>query len=306
MSDSRRDDWRTPDGADVQAPTHVLAHLSDTHLTAAGVRYNGVLDADASLARAVGVLREAQGHGRRLDAVVLSGDLTDTGDPDAYRRLHRAISGLVNRDGSVPAVVYATGNHDVRAEFHRSLLGREGVDGPILQVHDCDGLRVLALDSTVPRRGDGELHPDHLAELRAELARPAPSGTVLVLHHAPLPPPSPLLSYFALHRHSRRALAETIAGSDVRLILAGHHHLPQSGLLGGIPVAVAGSVTIRTDPLAAPGHERTFASGAINLVEFYPDGATVSVVPVDGAREVFDLDAGACARIIDAVTAADT
>ncbi len=298
MSDARRDDWRTPDGAAVEVPTHVVAHLSDTHLTPRGVRYNGVLDADAALARAVAVLREAQGQGRRLDAVVLSGDLTDTGDPDAYGRLQRAISGLVNSDGSAPVVVYATGNHDVRAEFHRSLLGRDDTDAPILQVHDCNGLRIVALDSTVPRRGDGELSPQHLAELRAELASPAPAGSVVVLHHAPLPPPSPLLSFYALHRESRRALADAIAGTDVRLILAGHHHLPQSGTLAGVPVAVAGSATIRTDPLAPPGHERTFASGALDLVELYPEGAVVSVIPVDGADVVFDLDGDACARII--------
>jgi hypothetical protein len=105
---------------------------------------------------------------------------------------------------------------------------------------------------------------------------------VLVLHHAPLPPPSPLLSYFALETSSRVALLEAIRGTDVRLILAGHHHLPQSGMLGPIPVAVAGSTAIRTDPLAEAGHERTWAGGAVNLVEVYPDTITVSVIPVDG------------------------
>ena len=41
--------------------SHVIAHLSDTHLTSAGVRYNGVLDADAAL-RPGG--RRAAGRGR--------------------------------------------------------------------------------------------------------------------------------------------------------------------------------------------------------------------------------------------------
>ena len=55
--DGRFDDWLTPDGTWPERPTHVLAHLSDTHLTSAGVRYNKVLDADAALERAVAVLR---------------------------------------------------------------------------------------------------------------------------------------------------------------------------------------------------------------------------------------------------------
>ena len=120
------------------------------------------------------------------------------------------------------------------------------------------------------------------------------------LHHAPLPPPSPLLSYFALEAASRIALRDAIAGTDVRLVLAGHHHLSQSGMLGAIPVAVAGSTAIRTDPLAPNGHERTWASGSFNLVQVYPDTITVSVIPVDGAAPVFDLDAAGCQAVIDA------
>ena len=210
-------------------PTHVIAHLSDTHLTSAGVRYNGVLDSDAALHRAVAVLRDAVGAGRRLDAVVLSGDLTDSGDPDAYHRLAAAVASI----GVGPVPIYATGNHDVRREFHRQLLQRNDTAEPIRQVHQLDGLRIIVLDSTIPRAGHGRLTADHLAELeRGTVAIPAPAGTIVVLHHAPLPPPSPLLSYFALERASRTALAAAVAGSDVRLILAGHHHIAQSAMLG--------------------------------------------------------------------------
>jgi 3',5'-cyclic AMP phosphodiesterase CpdA len=295
--DPRYDDWRTPDDAEPERAGHVIAHLSDTHLTSAGVRYNGVLDADAALGRAVAVLAAAVAGGRRIDAVVLSGDLTDTGDPAAYARLAAAVGSIGGSPAPIP--IYATGNHDVRTEFHHNLLGRDAA-GPVLQVHDVNGLRVIVLDSTIPGAGHGRLTAAHLAELRAELAGPAPAGSIVVLHHAPLPPPSPLLSYFALEASSRTALAAAVRGSDVRLILAGHHHLAQSAMLGTVPVAVAGSTAIRTDPLAPAGHERTFAGGAVNLVEVYPDTITISVIPIDGAAEVFDLDADGCRAIIQA------
>jgi len=45
-----------------------------------------------------------------------SGDLTDTGDPDAYRRLAAAAASL-SAGGRGPVPVFATGNHDVRTEF---------------------------------------------------------------------------------------------------------------------------------------------------------------------------------------------
>jgi hypothetical protein len=108
------------------------------------------------------------------------------------------------------------------------------------------------------------------------------------------------LSYFALETASRRALSAAIEGTDVRMILAGHHHLARSAMLGTVPVAVAGSTTIRTDPLAPAGHERTLASGSFNLIEVYPDTIVSSVIPVDGADGVFDLDSSGCRSIIQA------
>ncbi len=304
MLDERRDGWLTPGRAPAERPTHVIAHLSDTHLTAPGVAYNGVLDADAALDRTVAVLRTAIGEGRRLDAVVVSGDLTDSGDPSAYRRLAASLATLTEPESAAtdasPVAVYATGNHDVRAEFHRQLLGRNDTDDPVLQVIEVGGLRLLVLDSTIPGAGHGRLEPTHLAELRRVLATPATAGSILVLHHAPVPPPSPLLSYFALDPASRMGLRDAIVGTDVRIVLAGHHHLAQSAMLGGVPVAVAGSTAIRTDPLAPAGHERTWASGGFNLVEVYPDTVVVSVVPVDGAANVFDLDEAGYAAVINA------
>ena len=311
-ADNRYAGWQTPDGSDPDRPTHVIAHMSDTHLTSVGVRYNGVIDSDAALGRAVAVLRDAVASGRHLDAVVLSGDLTDTGDPDAYRRLAAAVESIApgntatgNTDPgdwapgrTAPVPIFATGNHDVRTEFNRQLLGHNDSTDPILQVHDVHGLRVIVLDSTIPGAGHGRLTVHHLAALERELAAPAPAGTVIVLHHAPIPPPSPLLSYFALEAASKRALADAINGTDARLILAGHHHIAQSAMLGGIPVAVAGSTAIRTDPLAPDGHDRTWTGGTFNLVEIYPDTITVSVIPVDGAPQVFDLDATGCQAII--------
>ena len=284
----------TPDGFPAEVPTHRLAHVSDTHLTSRDVLYNNRIDADAALDRAAAVLRRARTDGRGLDALVVTGDLTDTGDPGAYSRVAAAVDGLA------PQIIWVNGNHDVRTVFHAALLGVDD-PGPLVRVHDVAGLRVIALDSTVPGAGHGVLTAAHLADLAEILATPARQGTVIALHHAPVPPPSPLLTYFALERSSRSALADIVAGTDVRLILAGHHHLAQSSSLAGIPVAVAGSTAIRTDPLAAPGHERTFASGSFQLVDLYPTGgAVVSVIPVDGADQVFDLDETGCAEVIAA------
>ena len=284
----------TPDGLPAEVPDLVLAHLSDTHLTSTGVLYNGVIDPQAALDAVAAALRRADTQGRRPDVLVVSGDLTDSGDPDAYRRLRATLDPLA------PAVIYATGNHDVRTTFHAEVLDRPGETEPVLQVHELAGVRIAVLDSTVVGRGHGVLAADHLAELSQVLATPYPGGTVVVLHHAPIPLATPLQTFFALDRRSRTALAQVLRGTDTRIVLAGHQHLAGFGLLAGIPVSVATSTAIRTDPLAPPGHERTYGSAGFSLVRFYPDAVTVSVVPVDGAPEIFDLDPAGCAAVIAA------
>lgn len=284
----------TPDGLPPEIPDLVIAHLSDTHLTSAGVLYNGVIDPQAALDRVAAALRRAAREGRRPDVLVVSGDLTDSGDPDAYRRLTATLDALA------PAVVYATGNHDLRTVFHDCVLDRQGETGPLLQVHRLAGVRVAVLDSTVVGAGHGVLTDGHLAELSAVLATPYPGGTVVVLHHAPIPLATPLQTFFALDRRSRAALAGVLRGSDTRIVLAGHQHLAGFGMLGGIPVSVATSTAIRTDPLAPADHERTSASAGFSLVRLYPDSVTVSVVPVDDAPEIFDLDRAGCDAVIAA------
>jgi 3',5'-cyclic AMP phosphodiesterase CpdA len=284
----------TPDGLPAEVPDLVLAHLSDPHLTSAGVLYNGSIDPQAALDRVAATLRRATADGRGPDVIVVSGDLTDSGDPDAYRRLGATLDPLA------PAVVYATGNHDVRTEFHAQLLHRPGEAGPVLQVHELAGVRIVVLDSTVVGAGHGWLAPDHLAELSGVLATAYPGGTVVVLHHAPIPLSTPLQTFFALDRRSRAALAGVLRGTDVRIVLAGHQHLAGFGMLAGIPVSVAASTAIRTDPLAPAGHERTFGSAGFSLVRLYADTVAVSVVPVDGAPEIFDLDRAGCDAVIAA------
>ena len=109
-----------------------------------------------------------------------------------------------------------------RRRSDASLLGGAAADAsPVHQVVDVDGLRIIALDSTVPGYHHGEL--DAAARLaRCRTRRAAPKGTVLALHHAPIPTPVALMDVLELRGQDE--LAEVVRGRDVRLILGGHLH----------------------------------------------------------------------------------
>jgi Icc protein len=284
-----------------------LVHLSDSHLTGDGSLHQGSVDTLAALDR---VLAEAARiEGARL--LVGSGDLSDDGSTASYALLRgRLESWAAQRaeatGGPALAVVLVPGNHDLRAGFVDELGdGHLGGDRdragavpqpdpgrPVDGVSVVDGWRVVTLDSSVPGAGYGLLRPEQLDSLRDLLAEPAPRGTVVVLHHPPLPAPTTLHESLALQ--APEALAAVIEGTDVRVVLAGHYHRHVAGSTAGVPVLVAPAVANETDVSAPHGTERAVRGSGFLVVDLLPDG-TVRSTPVrvhddrDG-EQVFVLD----------------
>ncbi|MCR2818241.1 phosphodiesterase [Microbacterium sp. zg.Y1090] len=274
----------------------VIVHLSDTHLLGRGARLAGRFDVTANLDATLAAVERL---GVRPDALVFTGDLTDLGEPEAYRALRAAVEPVAARLGA--PVVWVAGNHDERPELRRDLLGLPASQEPVTGVWDLGGLRLIALDTTVPGWHHGDLDATQLDWLRAQLRHPAPLGTLLAMHHPPLPSHIPLFDILEL-RH-QASLAEAIAGTDVRGILAGHLHYSTSGTFAGVPVSVA-SATCYTMNLQRPPEEVNGmdAAQAFHLVHVYDDTITHSVVPVVDAP-TGDFFSAEWVQRMDALTA---
>src|SRR6478735_12840164 len=122
-----------------------ILHISDTHLLAGNPPLGGRYDTAANLRRA---LASAEATGIRPDAIVFTGDLTDLGEPEAYRALREAVEPVAERLGA--PVVWVAGNHDERPALRTELLGLDAGQDPVVSVSDLGGLRLIALDTTVP------------------------------------------------------------------------------------------------------------------------------------------------------------
>ncbi|MCM3613610.1 phosphodiesterase [Microbacterium enclense] len=256
----------------------VILHLSDTHLLGGDRLLGERYDTARHLRR---TLRAAEATGVRPDAVVFTGDLTDLGEPEAYRALRAEVEPWAERLGA--PVVWVAGNHDERPALRAELLDAEATEEPVTGVWNLDGLRLIALDSTVPGWHHGDLDAEQLAWLRAELAEPAPLGTILALHHPPLPTHIPFFDILELR--DQPGLADAIRGSDVRGILAGHLHYSTSGTFAGVPVSVAAASCYTMD-LARPADEVNGmdAGRSFHLVHVWHDTITHAVVPVVDAE----------------------
>jgi 3',5'-cyclic-AMP phosphodiesterase len=271
--------------AEYPRPDHFLLHLSDTHLLAGGNRLYGSVDSARHLTDLFG---ELEASGGRPEAIIFTGDLADRGEPGAYDRLRDIVEPAAERLGA--RVIWVMGNHDDRASFRSSLLGELPTTNPVDDVHDVNGLRVITVDTSVPGHHYGEVSPDQLDWLADELRVPAPDGTILAMHHPPVPSVLDLAATVELR--DQKPLAQVLRGTDVRSIIAGHLHYSSTATFAGIPVSVA-SATCYTQDLNVPvgGTRGRDGARAFNLVHVYPDTVLHSVVPLGSFPALEYIDA---------------
>jgi len=262
------------------APRHAIAHLSDPHLIGGGGLHYGVIDNVANLRRALDRLAAVR---PAPQALVLTGDLADRAEPEAYATLRSIVEPAAAEMGAI--VVWTMGNHDQRALFASGLYDSDD-DGFQDRVHEVDGLRIVALDTSVPGYHHGALRPEQLAWLADVLATPAQHGTLLAMHHPPLPLPM-LRAAELIELQDQQLLADVIAGTDVRGILAGHLHFSTWSTFAGVPVSVASAGCYTTDPAPVDRFvSGVDASQAFTMVHTYDDRLVHTLVPLERGTEV--------------------
>lgn len=213
----------------------LIAHISDFHVFAQKPEIPLVrLDAERTARRVVDNLAA---FAPSLDAVVLTGDLTDGGSPEDYALLKDILSPLTMPIFTVP------GNHDKRRAFRSAFAESLPFgDGHFLNYEaEIGGMRVLALDTLVEGRGAGALAADSLAWLEEKLSSAPERPALVLLHHPPFPSGIPSLDAATLVE-GREEMARIVRAHPARLVLlAGHIHRPYQAIWNGAYCAVAGS-----------------------------------------------------------------
>lgn len=165
---------------------------------------------------------------RRPDAVLITGDCTDSGHPDEYAQFQALIRPL-------PMPLYVVpGNHDDRQRmlelFGRS--GTQGLPGFLQYVVDDLSVRLIGLDTQVPGQSGGELCRERLDWLDARLAEAPKRPTLLFMHHPPML--SGLAVMDAIGLSGTRGLHEVVARHpQVERMVAGHVHMALTQTFAG-------------------------------------------------------------------------
>ncbi|MBE1497459.1 3',5'-cyclic AMP phosphodiesterase CpdA [Amycolatopsis lexingtonensis] len=240
----------------------IIAHLSDLHL-------DGEPRAED---RVAAVMAYLGGLARPVDAVVVTGDITDHGAATEYARAAALLE--------YPApVLVCPGNHDVRAEFRTGLLGLPPSDEPIDRAQEVGGVLFALCDSTIPGRGAGFLADSTLAWLDDTLAG-GDGPAIVAFHHPPVEVGVELVD--RIRQSGEDRLAAVLARHPrVKALLAGHVHTGASTTFAGVPLRIAPGVVSQSLLPVEPGADRGWDDGGPLDYE-RPPGLLLHVLHDDG------------------------
>jgi len=205
-------------------------HITDLHILPEGETNYG-LDPALRLRHAVESIAARHGPGSAAPAefVIVTGDLTHHGQPQAYEMLREILAGL-----PMPFHLML-GNHDERAHF-RAAFPAAPVDdaGFIQQVIETDMGQFILLDTKTEGTHAGLLCEARLAWLTARLQE-SEGPVFLFLHHPPMPLGITRMDRIPLLNSA--ALADVLAPHKARIrhMFHGHLHRPLGGSWLGIP-----------------------------------------------------------------------
>lgn len=225
----------------------ILCQISDTHIKAGRKRAYGVVDTAAMLEQCVAQVR---GLPQRPDAVLLTGDLVDLGRADEYGLLRELLAPL-----DMPLYLMP-GNHDERIALRQAFPEHKYLRQwePFIQYSIDDfPVRLVALDTLIPGRGEGELCEARLDWLERTLAA-STAPTIVALHHPPFVTGIGHMDRVSLANID--GLAQIVARHpQVERVIAGHLHRPITVRFAGTVASTCPSpahqVALDLDPTAA-------------------------------------------------------
>jgi 3',5'-cyclic AMP phosphodiesterase CpdA len=213
-----------------------LLQLSDLHTVRPGALASGVLDTNALLRAAIDTLVERLGALSPLDAVLVTGDVSDDGTPESYQIAQAELDRL-----RLP-VLAIPGNHDAREPFRAAFRDMPGMpdDGWIDWTHNLQDARIVGIDTLIEGQGGGTVRQESLGHLSRTLADAGGKPVIVALHHPPLRTGIRFMDAIGLaDAEALKAVVSRYPG-PLRLV-AGHLHGVFHGMLGQHPVATAPS-----------------------------------------------------------------
>ena len=257
-----------------------IVQLTDTHLCKSQGGTLLGMDTDHSLQAVIDLVKTER---PQMDLLLGTGDLSDQGALEAYRRLQQYFAQLTGVHCWLP------GNHDDRGNMVAV------ADHPLRLSREIRLARwqVIMLDSQVPGEVGGELGPGELAFLEESLAAAAAEDlfSLVCLHHQPVKIGCEWLDeQMVVDAPAFFAVLDRFPG--VKGVLWGHVHQQVDRRHGDIQLMASPSTCVQFAPGSA-GFKADAESPGYRWLELHQDGGLeTGVSRVQGVSFKVDLDSG--------------
>jgi 3',5'-cyclic AMP phosphodiesterase CpdA len=226
----------------------LIAQISDLHTVSEEARCYGVVDTNELARRAISAINRLK---TPPDAVIVTGDIIDTAKTEDYT-VARDILGRLEMP-----FFPVSGNHDLSAGLKVAFVNRPFAASPspdrLCYAADIGAIRLVTLDSSVPRAPHGALSEEQLSFLDHELSVARNRPAVIAVHHPPIATGHTSMDRLGL-RDPTGFAAVVRRHPNVLRILCGHCHRGIFGSFAGTIVAIAPAVGHQIE-LALDGDE---------------------------------------------------
>ncbi|HZI82442.1 MAG TPA: phosphodiesterase [Casimicrobiaceae bacterium] len=228
----------------------LICQLSDLHVRAPGQLAYRRVDTATYVRRCVSQIASLVPS---PDAIVVTGDLADRGAPEEYEHVLALLAPLAMPVHVIP------GNHDDRMALREAFpsCGSGAAQDFVQYVASVGPIKLIALDTLVPREGGGMLCEARLAWLESALQRCSSSPVVVLMHH---PPFTTGIGYMdAVGLETAYPLEPIIRRHpNIERILCGHLHRTIMQRFGGTIAVTCPSPAHQVALDFAPGTEPCF------------------------------------------------
>ncbi|WP_104401204.1 phosphodiesterase [Vibrio penaeicida] len=196
-----------------------IIQITDLHLAAQPSKVSGVLNTHEIFENAVQKIKNDLPMLGKIDAALVTGDISDKGDLSSYEAFKSIIDQL-----KLPYLLIP-GNHDKREPLrqcfeHHQYLPRTG---ELNWVHPLADFTIIGLDSTIPNCGGGELTQKTLSFLCNALELEADKPILIALHHPPFLSGIQFMDNIRLNNSESFARILEQSKQDIRIV-CGHLH----------------------------------------------------------------------------------
>ncbi|WP_108482297.1 phosphodiesterase [Oceaniglobus ichthyenteri] len=202
-----------------------ILQISDPHIVTPPGIVSGCIDSAAHLKKIVARIIDDLPRIGPIDALLVTGDISDDGSPGSYALFHELIAPL-----NLPTWVIP-GNHDLR-EPMRAAFSQLPKSGRLNWATKIGDLHLIGLDTLVEGAGGGTLDADTLDFLEKELEKAGQGPVLLALHHPPFASGIAFMDRIGLDGIAPLADILRRTQAHVRLV-CGHIHSVMMGEVGG-------------------------------------------------------------------------